>query len=259
MKSLLLALALLAGPTFAQPLALPKPPQAGVDQRVGAPLPLALPFLDEQGRTVTLGDLFGRGPVLLVPGYYGCPELCGLVMHGVLDASSRLRRPVPIVRISIDPRDTPADAASARARDLGYAHSLGGSVPQLHLLVGRADSAAQLARAIGYRWETTRLADAPAARFAHPATVVLATPDGRVARYFMGVAFDPDEWQEAIDSAAGNRLGAVTDRLALLCAHFDPRAGLHTRAVMDAARAVGLLTVAGLAGWCWRRRQGPRA
>jgi protein SCO1 len=263
-RLVLLAFALALGRAAAQPIALPPPPQAAIVQQPGARLPLSLPLVDASGRATTLaGVLPPTTPVLLVPGYYSCPELCGLVMHGLLEAvhaSGLAPGDVRIVRVSIDPQDTPVTAAAARRRDLAYAAFLGGPTPDLHLLVGDAANTAALARAVGYRYQAVDAADRsgePAARYAHPAAVILVTPQGRVSRYFMGVHFEPAELRAAVDAAAHGGVGSLTDRIALLCAHFDPRVGRHSELVMNTMRAVGLLTVAGLAGWTWRRRGTP--
>jgi protein SCO1 len=257
-RTLLLPLLLGAAAVSAQPLAYPKPPQAGITQRLGEQLPLSLPLTDANGRATTLGEQLAAGPALLVPGYYRCPELCGLVMHGVLQAVHDGPLRARIVRLSIDPHDTPATARAARGRDLAFASYLGGPAPDLHLLVGTSAAIGTLATSLGYRYQHVTDADEPAARIAHPAAVVVVTPQGRVSRYFMGVNFEPAELRAALDEAARGGVGTLTDRLALLCAHFDPHVGRHSQAVMDIARVVGLLTVAGLAGWCWRRR-GPGA
>lgn len=251
---LLLMLLLATAIASAQPLAYPKPPQAGITQRLGEQLPLSTPLTDASGRATTLGEQLAGGPALLVPGYYSCPELCGLVMHGVLQALHDGHLRARIVRVSIDPQDTPATAQAARGRDLAFASYLGGAPPDLHLLVGTSGATGTLARSLGYRYQSVADADEPAARIAHPAGVVVVTPQGRVSRYFMGVNFEPAELRAALGEATQGGVGTLTDRLALLCAHFDPHVGRYSQTVMDIARIVGLATVAALAIWCWRRR-----
>lgn len=272
MKRLLLFMFLLAllacgFDALAQPLALPPPPQAGIEPVLGARLPLDLSLTDESGRAMRLGNLFGVRPVLLVPGYYTCPELCGLLMHALLEgvhASGLEPADVRIVRVSIDPQDGPAAAAAQRLRDLDYAAFLTGeqreAPPDLHLLVGARANTSMLAETIGYRFEATPSDDskkASTARYAHPAVVIVATPDGRVSRYLTGIRFEPARLRSAVQDAAQGRIGTFSDRLALLCAHFDPRLGRYSEPVMNTLRAVGLLTVLGLGGWCWRRRGAP--
>lgn len=247
----------------AQPLALPAAPDAKLEQHPGARLPLELPAIDEAGRAHQLADFFdGRRPVLLVPGYYRCPQLCGLVMHGLIDAlqASRVDRSQwRIVRFSIDPSETPADARARRDAEAGYAQFAFGlrasdTPPDLHLLTLREGDARLLANDIGYRFQPLQDANANDGAYAHPASVVVVTPHGTVSRYFNGLQFDAAELRVALADAAGDRVGSVTSRLALLCAHFDPRVGRHTESVMNAVRAISLALVAALAAWCWRRR-----
>jgi protein SCO1/2 len=247
----------------AQPLALPAAPDAKLEQRLGAQVPLQLPAIDEAGRAHRLGDFFdGTRPVLLVPGYYRCPQLCGLVMHGLLDAlqaSGVDRARWRIVRFSIDPSETPADARARRDAEAGYAQFAFGlqasDAPlDLHLLTLRGADAQTLARDIGYHYQPLRSVDAHSGAYAHPASVVVLTPHGTVSRYFNGLQFDAAELRVALADAAGDRIGGVTSRLALLCAHFDPHVGRRNEDVMNAARAISLLLVAALAAWCWRHR-----
>lgn len=266
MKRLLLLLWLACGAACAGPLALPAPPRAGLEQHIGIGVPLDLAVTDEAGRAEHLANVVdGSRPVLLVPGYYRCPQLCGLVMRGLLDAlqaSGADRATWRIVGIGIDPSETPADAKARRDLDVAYAESLpkqpGTRSLDLHLLTLDAPQLQHVAAALGLRFERLPANGAEPASIAHPATVVLLTPRGEIARYFNGMDIDPGELRVALADAAGDRIGSATSRLALLCAHFDPKVGKLDTPVMDAARAGSLLLVVGLAGWCWRRR-GTRA
>jgi protein SCO1/2 len=229
-------------------------PRAALEQHIGARLPLELRVVDHSGAPHRLADYFADGrSVLLVPGYYRCPQLCGLVMHAVLEslkrsgvAGDRWR----IVAFSIDAKETTADAHARRDADLAYSRFLAMPEPDLHLLTLEAADARRLARLIGYAFENQP------AQIAHPASIVVVTPHGTVSRYFNGVQFDAPELRVALADAAGDRVGGVTSRLALLCAHFDPHAGRWTAVVMNAVRVICALLVLSLGAWCWRRRRG---
>ncbi len=98
-------------------------------------------------------------------------------MHGLLEAvqgSGLARSDYRVVRVSIDPDDTPKTARARRDADLSYAAFLqdgrGADAPlDLRALVGDESAIAQLAQAAGVRFTRSQDADAPAdARFAHP-------------------------------------------------------------------------------------------
>ena len=55
----------------------------GINQKMGAQIPLDLPFADESGRDVTLRQYFGK-PMILALVYYQCPSLCNMVLNGIL-------------------------------------------------------------------------------------------------------------------------------------------------------------------------------
>ena len=57
--------------------------KVGINQKMGAQIPLDLPFTDESGRDVTLRQYFGK-PVILALVYYQCPSLCNMVLNGVV-------------------------------------------------------------------------------------------------------------------------------------------------------------------------------
>src|SRR5687767_13712635 len=72
-------------PTSAKPGLLSK---IHIDQHLDQPLPLDLPFVDDSGKPVRLGDYCGKRPVVLALVYYECPMLCTQVLNGLVSALS---------------------------------------------------------------------------------------------------------------------------------------------------------------------------
>ncbi len=262
MKTIFLAL-LLAGTAAnagAQALALPAAPDVGFAPAAGARLPLDAVLRDQRGAAAPLRAWFGKVPVVLVPGYWRCTSLCGTEFEGVLQALalSGLRAgEYRLLGMSIDPHE---DGALARARHDAYAALLPGGAADLALLASDARTLARIGRALGYR----SVADADGRQIAHAAGFVVAAPDGRIARFFPGVRFDPAALAAAVRGAhAGAAQAAAAPaapptlgaRLALLCAHLDPAAGRHTEGALAAVRVAALATALVLGGWIWRRRQ----
>src|SRR5690348_14539028 len=79
----------------------------GMEQRLNQQIPLDLPFRDEAGKAVHLGDYFGKKPVILNLVYYKCPMLCGEVLSGLTSTLKVLKFDVgkefDVVTVSFDP------------------------------------------------------------------------------------------------------------------------------------------------------------
>jgi protein SCO1/2 len=217
----------------------------GIDQRLGAPLPLAAPFRDETGRAVRLGDYFGKRPVLLGFVYYQCPMLCGYVEAGTESALRVLPftagRQFDLLFISFDPADLPAIAASKRA-DFLEKYGRPGADPGVHFLTGSPGSIAAVTKAAGFRYAL----DAETKTLAHAAGLMLATPDGKLSQYFYGIEYSPRDLKFAIMEASKEKIGTPVDRLVLYCSHYDPRTGKYGLVVMRVVRLAGIATLGSL-------------
>lgn len=239
----------------AQALQLPPQPDARFAPALGTRLPPELVLRDEAGAPIRLGSLFGAAPLVLVPGYYTCPNLCGTLFQGVLQALALSGLPAASYRLvgfSIDPRD---DAAAAAGKRAAYAALLPGGTADLRMLTGAAPALARLEGALGYR----AVPDAVTGELAHAAGFVVADAQGRIAAFFPGVRFDPADVRDAVRAAHAGKVAptqpGLVERIALLCTHYDPSAGRHSGAAMAAVRAGALLAALGLGGWLWARRR----
>lgn len=227
-------------------------------QRLGERVPLDVPFRDETGATTTLRAYAGK-PVLLVPAYYTCPMLCGLVLGGVVSALRALPfdvgREFTVVTFSFDPADGPAAAAAQKAKYVGE-YRRAGAEGGWHFLTGDAAAIDALTAAIGFR----ATYDQARREFAHAGGAVVLTADGRIARYFFGIEFAPRELRLALVEASANTIGSLVDQILLLCFHYDPATGRYSRLALGAVRVGGLLTLAAMAAAIalWLRRERER-
>jgi protein SCO1/2 len=222
------------------------PPNAGLDQKLNAQAPLNLTFRDETGAAVRLGNYFGSKPVILVLAYYECPNLCTLVLNAMLASVQDLKFDVgkdfEIVVVSFNPRETPTLAAQKRkayTQRYGRPQDNGG----WHFLTGDEPAIVQLAQSVGFRFAW----DAQAQQYAHPSAIMVLTPEGKVSRYFAGIEYPPKELRLALVEASERRIGSLTDRVFLLCFHYNPLTGKYGLAIMRVMRVAGFATVAALA------------
>ncbi|HEX2604163.1 MAG TPA: SCO family protein [Oxalicibacterium sp.] len=253
MRKLCALLFLLAcAAAHSQSRSLPAPPQTAFEQHLNTHLPLQVQLTDDDGQQVRLAQFFHRRPVVMVFGYYHCPNLCSTVMEGVLQTLAALDLPekdYALVAVSIDPSET---AAQAAAKKLLYRNLF--DKADMHLLTGNAEASRALADAAGFHYAY----DAASKQYVHPSGFLIATPDGVISRYFLGVRFDRDEVGSALRQAASGRVGSLADRLLLLCAHYDPTTGAYSGIVMNVIRVLCAAIVLALFGWILLRRKGRR-
>ncbi len=219
-------------------------------QQLNAQLPLETRFRDEHGASVALGSYFGEKPVVLAFVYYECPMLCMQVLNGVAGALKAVPfepgQDFDVVYISFDPRDTPAAAAAKKAQVLED-YKLTATASGWHFLTGDEASIRAVTAAAGfsYKWDDRRQ------QFAHVSGVLVATPDGRLSRYFYGIEYSPKELRMALVESGKGAIGGPVDQILLYCYHYDPAAGRYGAITMNIVRLGGALTVLILGAFIW--------
>ncbi len=227
--AMVLWLSLFAGPALAQltdvPLA--ELEGVGIDEKLGERVALDLPFRDEQGREVTLGDLFQAGrPVILSLNYSDCPMLCTLQLNGLVDSLADVSltpgQDFEILSVSIDPAETPERARLTKEK---YVKAYGRleTADGWHFWVGKQASIRQLADSIGFRYKFIRERN----EFSHAAALMICTPAGKLSRYLYGVQYDPQTLKLSLIEASEGKIGSTVDQIILYCFHYDAEAGRY--------------------------------
>ena len=226
-------------PTAAKPGLLS---QVGIDQRLNAQLPLDLPFKDDEGRDVKLGDFFGKRPVVLALVYYECPMLCTQVLNGVVSALGVLKfdigREYDVVAVSINPKETPGLAAQKKQAYVER-YNRPGTAQGWHFLTGREENIRALAAAVGFRYAF----DEKIKQYAHGAGIEIVTPRGIISKYFYGIEFSPRDLRFGLIEASDERIGSVMDSALMLCYHYDPATGKYGASAIQAVRIGAVATV----------------
>jgi protein SCO1/2 len=211
----------------------------GIDQRLDAQMPLNLEFTDEYGQKVALSRYFeAKKPVVLVPVYYRCPMLCTQILAGLEGAlravSFNPGKEFEIVAVSFDPKDTPADALSKKEMYLKR-YRRPDTANGWHFLTGDEANIKGLLDAIGYHVKYDPKTD----QYAHASGVMIATPDGRLSKYFYGVEYSPRDLRLGLVEASENKIGTPVDALILFCFHYDPATGKYGAVAMNMVRFAG--------------------
>ena len=225
-----------------------KPPglkNVGIEQKLNEQLPLDLAFRDETGKTVKLGDYFGKRPVILSLVYYRCPMLCSELLSGLEGSLKALSfdpgKDFDVITVSFDPKDTPADATEKKASVLKH-YQRAGAAEAWHFLTGSEESITALTSAVGFNYDY----DAQSGQFAHTTAIMLITPQGKIAQYYYGVEFPPRDLRLGLVQASLNKIGTLADQVLLYCYHYDPQSGKYGAIISHIVQLAGGATLLSL-------------
>jgi protein SCO1/2 len=220
--------------------------QVGIEQKLGTRLPLELTFKDETGKTVRLSGYFGKRPVILVMAYYECPMLCTVVLNELTRAMNgldlRVGKDFEVVTVSISPTETPELAAKKKANYV-KSYNYEGADKGWHFLVGEEQNIKRLADAVGFNY----VYDPKTKQYAHSAGIMIATPDGKLSRYLIGVDFAPRDLKFALAESSQGKIGNPVLSAVLYCFQYDPSTGRYGLVVLRVIQLAGIITVLSLA------------
>ncbi len=217
--------------------------------KIGMKLDPELTFLDERGYPFSFGQVFpGDRPVVLVPGYYTCPDMCGQVIHGMIDALNEVDL-VPggdylIVNVSIDPLETPAVAKDRKQKFLTDLRRVGGEEGWRFLTTSQESEIKKLTESVGFRYFWAEHDH----RYAHPGALLFFTPQGVLSRVLTGTTFEADDVRLAIVESSVGKLGTFWDDVRLNCLTFDDRTGTYALMGMTVMRIGGVVTILAIVG-----------
>jgi protein SCO1/2 len=216
-----------------------------LDQKLDTQLTLDNTFRDETGRTVQLGEYFNKKkPVVLVMPFYKCPGICTQELNGMSDVfrDPKLRykvgRDFDAVVVSINPKEK-SDLAAMKKKE--YLNQLGqpGAENGWHFLVGDEPNIKKLAGEIGFKYKY----DAKTDNYAHPAGIIVITPQGKVSRYFYGVVYPAAQLRLGLTDSGQGHIGSPAEKVLLYCYHYDPQTGKYGPAIFRILQVAGFSTV----------------
>jgi protein SCO1 len=219
-----------------------------IEQKLDQQLPLDLVFRDEGGQEVKLGQYFGKKPVVISLVYYDCPMLCTQVLNGMVTSFRvlpfQVGKEFDVVTVSFDPRETNALATAKKKVYVNYLpeRMRSGANDGWHFLTGDPASIEKLTDAVGFRYHY----DEATKQFAHASAIMVATPQGRLSRYFYGIDYAPRDLRLGLIESSANKIGTPMDQLLLYCYHYDPATGKYGGAVIRVMRVAGVITVLGI-------------
>jgi len=219
-----LALSALAGlyaPLWAQaatPVPSFKPEEVGIEEKLGATIPLDLTLNGEDGKPVTLRQLIDK-PTILTLNYFRCAGICTPQLNGVAEVLNRTEaipgKDFQVLTVSFDERDEPEIAAQKRTNYLG---EITRPFPPSawRFLTGPGATTKALADAVGFKFKPVN------DDFVHAAAIIFISPKGQITRYMYGVTYLPADLQMAAQEAARGEAQPTINKFLKFCFSYDP-------------------------------------
>lgn len=236
-------------PSQSEPTGLPKVlDQVGIEQKLDAQIPLDTEFKDENGNIVKLGEYFKSGrPVILALVYYECPMLCNEVLNGLTGGLKGISfdagKEFDVVAISFDARENEKpNLAKNKKENYVNRYERPQTAAGWHFLTGTQSSIDAVTQAVGFGYKYDEATD----QFAHAGGFLIATPEGRISKYYYGIEYAPKDIKFGIQESAQNKIGDPVDKLLLYCYHYDPSKGKYGLAILNVIRLGGVITLLGL-------------
>lgn len=197
----------------------------GVDEHPGAQIPLDVAFLDETGKSVTLGEILDGKPAILTLNYYGCPGLCTPQLNDLAKNLTEVKltenKDYKVITLSFDPRETPADAAKKK-KNLMASMKRPFDATAWKFLTGTEQNIRKVTDSVGFNFEK-QVGPKGMVDYIHPAVLVAISPKGKITRYLNGIKQLPFDIQMAMMEASEGAVRPTIAKTLLLCFAFDPK------------------------------------
>ncbi len=232
--SLLFLFSVLVVHLYAQ-LPIQREVEIGIVEKLGETIPLDLKFFNEKNDTVTLGSMINK-PTILSFVYFDCPGLCSPLLDGVADVISKmdlsLGKDFDIITISFNTKDTPE---KARQKKLNFVQKIQvKDRASWFYLTGELENIQKITEAVGFRYKPTGV------DFAHPSSIMMLSPQGKITRYLYGVTYLPFDVKMAVVEAQKGLARPTSSKLLDYCFAYDPQSRSYT---LQITRLIGAFTL----------------
>ncbi len=198
----------------------------GINEKLGAMVPLDLTFINEKGERVTLRELMDGKPTMISLNYFRCAGICTpqlndmAKMLGRLDLAENTDYKVLTVGFA---EDEGYELAAAKRKTMLSAIQRDYVQDAWHFVIGENNSSGILADTVGFTYEKT-VSPAGVVDYVHPAALIMLSPEGKVTRYLNGIEQLPFDVKMALMEAGQGKIGPTIAKNLLYCFAYDPKA-----------------------------------
>lgn len=219
----------------------------GEEEHLGGYVPLDIPFLDETGKQVTLGQLMDGKPAILTLNYYVCPALCTLQLQDLAKNLEKVKltenKDYKVITLSFDPVETPKDAAHKKS-ELTAAMTQHFDTSAWAFFTGTEANINQITQSVGFHYEK-QVGHHGMVEYIHPAVLIALSPEGKITRYLNGIKQLPFDIQMAMMEASQGTVRPTIAKTLLFCFAFDAKSKTYVWATEKIVASVLSLILGG--------------
>jgi len=218
-----------------------KNPEVGVDEKLGATLPLDVYFFDEDRNEVLLKDLISK-PTVLAFVYYECPGICSPLLNSMAKVINNTDLIIGVdfnvIVISMDELELPFNA---RNRKDVILQLMDKNVPpeSWRFLTGKLDDIKKVSDAAGFYFKRE------GKDFRHAGCFIFIDSNGKITRYLFpsyserhGFGILPFDFKMAIFEASESKVSPTIARVLQFCYSYDPAGRTY---VFNLTRIFGII------------------
>jgi len=222
--------------------------EIGIDEQLGKSIPLQESFVDENGNTVLLKDLFTK-PTVLAFVYYNCPGICSPLLMELTDVINKTDLVIGvdfnIVAISMNDLETPKDALIKKQT---FFQAFDKNVPpeSWRFLTGDSATIKKVADAAGFYFKRQ------GKDFLHSGAFIFVDNNGKICRYLFpsytdrsGFGILPFDFKMAVLETAEGKVTPTIAKVLQFCFRYDPQGKTYVLNLTQIFGA-GILLLVGL-------------
>ncbi len=190
----------------------------GIDEKLGNIANLDFVFVNSGGDTVNLNELVDR-PTILNFVYFNCPGICTPILNGLQTALNYLdMTPGKDYRVLTISFNKDEDYLLANKKKTNYLKGINKPFPEKEWiwLTGDSTNIAGITKTVGFNFKRT------GDDFAHSASLILLSAEGKVTRYLYGTSQNPFDLKMAILEASEGRVVPSIAKVLKFCFSYDP-------------------------------------
>lgn len=191
--------------------------EIGIVEKLGNYLPDDVTLKDENGNDVDLKSLVNK-PTVVSLVYFRCPGICSPLLNGLTNVvritDMKPGKDFDVLTISFDQSE---DHMLASEKKANYLKTLNRDIPQdsWRFLTGDSANIYKVTEALGFKFKRD------GKDFAHGASIMVLSPDGKLIRYLYGTDYLPFDFKMAVTEATEGRVSPTIAKIVKMCFSYD--------------------------------------